>query len=213
MPTVREQRILGIQCSLRTNRAARTMYKVLAQIRDTCPRDFARLKRLLNNVIGRKWKDGTSTGETVRTYENEYDEDKDLRIVYVKEDVEHLVAILAHEFGHVCSRAQEIELRNVGDSELASELTADWYAYKWGFERQIIRWNKVRDRRHHGPLPGETEVIPQPLDPIRGGFWKREYKVKQNFTLVFVKSWHVSQDEFEKQFGLNSQSDGARSVE
>lgn len=68
----------------------------------------------------------------------------------------HLVATIAHECGHVATRASEFEKRDGVDSEWASEMCADWHAFRWGFEKQIRAHAPRRSIAHHAALPGEV---------------------------------------------------------
>ena len=70
---------------------------------------------------------------------------------------EHLVALLAHECGHAVTRARDFNARErYGDGEWASELCADMYAFRWGFEAQMRAEAPFRDFTHHAVLPGQT---------------------------------------------------------
>ena len=98
-------------------------------------------------------------------------------VVKVSTSAEFLASTLAHEFGHACSRWEDLERRQAPSDEWASELTADWYAYKWGFGRLIARQRKTRDHLHHGPGPGETCELGQ-LDRSM-----RRFRVTRSFVV------------------------------
>lgn len=89
-----------------------------------------------------------------------------------------LLATIAHELGHAAATQDDFERRDhvLGDSEWASESCADYYAYRWGFGRQVRKTNQTRDLGHHGGLPGDIIEIGNPLD---GTF--RRYKVTRHF--------------------------------
>jgi hypothetical protein len=58
---------------------------------------------------------------------------------------EYAIAAIAQEFGHACTRFQDLERRGAHiNDEWTSELAADWYACKkWGFAREIRQTRKV----------------------------------------------------------------------
>ncbi len=147
------KRVLGIKCTLKSSNGQRAMREVLRQIQAKCDRDYRRIAGLVLCVRPRRWTDGT-IGQCVPG--GELDDDA-ARTVYLSErrPFAGIVATLAHEFGHVCSTFADCERRNMPDSEWASELTADWFAYKWGFGRLIARERRGRLVRHHGPQPGQ----------------------------------------------------------
>jgi hypothetical protein len=70
---------------------------------------------------------------------------------------EQLVALLAHECGHVAARLRDFHVRDTGlYAEWASEACADRLAFRWGFEREIRADAPHRSLGHHGVLPGEV---------------------------------------------------------
>jgi hypothetical protein len=70
---------------------------------------------------------------------------------------EHLIALLAHECGHAVTRARDFDARRrYGDEEWASEMCADMYAFRWGFESQVRAQAPFRKIAHHAALPGQT---------------------------------------------------------
>ncbi len=66
-----------------------------------------------------------------------------------------LIALVAHECGHVATRERNFTCRDGVSSEWTSELCADMYAFKWGFERQIRINEPFRGFGHHCVLPGK----------------------------------------------------------
>jgi len=86
-----------------------------------------------------------------------------------------VIAAIAHELGHACTTQEDFEKRKrIIDDEWASESCADYYAYRWGFGREIRRHNKTRYVRHHGGLPGD--IITVGIDDI-----VLRYRVTRNF--------------------------------
>jgi hypothetical protein len=82
-----------------------------------------------------------------------------------------MMATIAHEFGHVCTREGDFHKRLLGydDRSLIDELCADIYAYKWGFGRYI-----ARDRGAFSQRPGSTFTAGPP-----GSI--RRYRVTRSF--------------------------------
>jgi len=150
----------GIRCKLRKAGARKAVGKVLRQIKQQFPKDYERLKsrvREIRPLTKRNTEDGT-LGEWKKLSET-----KDPRtwgredgVLYLKEDEgDRLIPTTAHELGHTCTQLTDLLRRGeVPFEEWASELTADWYAYKWGFGRQIAKARKTRNWNHHGPPPG-----------------------------------------------------------
>ncbi|MCC7542328.1 MAG: hypothetical protein IT379_39285 [Deltaproteobacteria bacterium] len=67
-----------------------------------------------------------------------------------------MVAVVAHECGHAVTRESEFTKRDGISSEWASELCADYHAFRWGFEKEIRAHAPFRSLAHHACLPGET---------------------------------------------------------
>ena len=96
-----------------------------------------------------------------------------------------LAAVVAHECGHAVTREAEFEKReSCGDAEWASELCADWHAFKWGFEAEIRHQARRRSIAHHAVLPGETLSQEWEED---GVVVSHVYKVDRNFYLRLVR--------------------------
>ena len=100
----------------------------------------------------------------------------------VRSEGDHLIPTIAHELGHACTREiDRIRRGMVFTDEWCSELAADWYAYKWGFGRQIATARKTRDLTHHGPGPGGEFTI-----TIEGN--EVTYRVSRNFVVRELRS-------------------------
>ena len=87
-----------------------------------------------------------------------------------------LIAIIAHECGHAITREREFEKRDGVSSEWASELCADFHAFRWGFEKQIRAHAHQRSVAHHCVLPGEVISMESSLG-------SQSWKVDRNFYL------------------------------
>lgn len=135
----------------------------LQQIQNRCPKDFRRLQGLVREIRPYDDADEGSMGIWVEDFPTaddpatwHYGTGDTPGIVKLNENMpsDTLPAMLAHELGHAATRLEDLWRRGAIDDEWKSELAADWYAYKWGFGRQIARTRKTRDWRHHGPCPG-----------------------------------------------------------
>jgi hypothetical protein len=87
---------------------------------------------------------------------------------------ENAIANIAHEFGHVCTRFEDLQRRGERiNAEWTSELAADWYACKkWGFGKEVARSRKNRAFLHHGPKPRDVFQ-----------FGEGHYQVTRNFCI------------------------------
>ncbi len=156
--------IHGIKSSLRTLRARQATALVLRHIRSKFPADYARLRervREIRPLSEEETADGT-LGEWKRLpCDPDPDDpgtwDQQAGMVYLAEHGDHhLIATVAEELGHACTRWIDLDRRGeMPVEEWRSELTADWYAYRWGFGSNIARSRKTSDFSHHGPRPGE----------------------------------------------------------
>lgn len=176
----------GIRCSLRTSEARNGTRMVLQQIRSRFPKDYERLKARVREICPlptEETEDGT-LGEWKEIPGLEVPEDRSTwgrveGVLYVKDGKgDHLIPTIAHELGHACTRWRDLERRGaVPFDEWRSEMTADWYAYKWGFGKQTAKARKSRAWRHHGPPPGSEVYLPD----LEG----REitYRVSRNFVV------------------------------
>ena len=161
--------ICGIRVQIKNKRLRKAIRDVLLAIQERRPKDLTRLRSQVRAIVplsDEEAADGTS-GEWKPTpvdpadfpwgmipYELEMRPPGEVAVWEGLEESQ-LVATLAHEFGHACTTSDVLERRNATSDEWASELAADWYAYKWGFGRQIARARKGRDHVHHCAGPGQ----------------------------------------------------------
>lgn len=91
----------------------------------------------------------------------------------------HTVATIAHELGHAATTEYDFDRRyqEIGSPEWASEGCADYYAYRWGFGREIRRHNRERSFAHHGGLPGDV------INPFDNAW----FRVTRNFHYLPVR--------------------------
>lgn len=83
-----------------------------------------------------------------------------------------VLATVAHELGHAATTVKDMERRQAPDDEWAAELSADYYAYKWGFARAIGRTRRWRRLSHHAVGPGQVIGL--------GGRW---WRVSRRFVM------------------------------
>ena len=160
--------IYGIQCSVSDNRLQKTIEHVLRKIRNNWPKDFARIKRRIKIIKWLPKEDDSTLGEVISEdgdscYYYYYDENKLCQILLSRKliglETRQQIAAIAHELGHAATTDTAFEKRQAPRDEWGSELTADWFAYRWGFGREIRLQNKTRDPYHHCAAPGQTFEI------------------------------------------------------
>ncbi len=176
--------ILGVPCSLRSATMRAAVEQVLQQIQQRQPKDFARLVPLVRDITLVPKRDIAAgvMGEWQR--DNRY-VDPDYLIAMGRGDEvgrgvllltdapsDELSAIIAHEFGHVCTRDEDLQRRGDVDGEWASEFAADWYAYRWGYGRMIACNRKTRHLLHHGATPGQVFEVDD-----------QRYRLSRNFVV------------------------------
>ena len=173
----------AIPCRMVNPRICRSIARVLRQIRQRAPEDFTRLRSLVRGFVPlprEDERDGTM-GRWRSNRADTYDFDAQ-GVVQLSPASGAPVAVVAHELGHVCTRDADFENRNdSGDDEWASEMCADWYAYKWGFGRQIARHRRSRSLAHHGPPPRSEFTM------SFGGHVSR-YRVTRGFRVRFLQT-------------------------
>ncbi len=170
-------KIKGIPCTLKSPVAVRLVKKFLAEIAKNHPRDFQKIqsKTTLIKRVPKKEIDLGTRGQVVEVDaevsseaffagafdDNQVEDVFKKVIVFIDEtvkDSESMFVTIAHEFGHVCTTKKDLARRKAPSDEWASEATADWYVYKWGFG-SISRKRNVKYPRHlwhHGAMPGQT---------------------------------------------------------
>jgi hypothetical protein len=158
-------KVYGIDCALSGRRLVRNLRDVLGRIRERRPDDFARIRRRLSIVklLPKKAEDSVTLAEVKGCHYHHYSEVEEVppcqlwlsRRLLDEDDVIQR-AIVAHELGHVATTFEVFERRQSPDEEWGSELSADWFAWKWGFGRELRRLEKTRDWVHHAVGPGKT---------------------------------------------------------
>lgn len=176
MAAIVHHKIHGIRCTLRKPTFIKAIRHVLKRI--TCKRDRARILARVRLVCPSRADEGGS-GRTLGEWVL-YPEPASMTQppappgghamfwkwngvgrVELNEDITdetwEAIAIVAHEFGHVAARQEDANRRGGSNLEWVSESLADYYAFKWGFAREIRKHAKSgRSFGHHGTLPGKS---------------------------------------------------------
>lgn len=189
--------IMGVPCRLRTVRARKAVAQVLRQIRLRYPGDFERLHRKVLRIVplSQRKQHGGTQGEWVKNEVKLSPEEQwqGVRqrdpivldaldgyppgVIYLAEADTNLIALVAHELGHAATRSEDIKRRgDFSSDEWAHELAADWYAYRWGFGREIARDRKTRYVGHH--LSGPNTRFSEECDGVR-----YHYRITRNLCI------------------------------
>lgn len=154
----------GISCRLH-GQVCRTIRDVLRVIGERRPQDLPRLRaRVLSFHHLPRSEQATGTDGWFMAFPprmvsdpvfGQVVEDDDQRRGVVVLPPGAGVATVAHELGHAMATDADLERRNAPEDEWASELAADYHAYRWGFGRAIARARPHRLFTHHGAGPGQ----------------------------------------------------------
>lgn len=171
-------KIYNIPCTLKNQLAVRLVKKFMAEIAKNHPKDFQKIlsKTTLIKRVPKREIDTGTRGQVIKLgtdsskrkdWGKKLVSDKDRNegvfekvIVCIDEtikDSESMFVTIAHEFGHVCTTELDLSRRNAPSDEWASEASADWYIYKWGYGKSFRKVYKKnpRDLLHHGVMPGQ----------------------------------------------------------
>jgi hypothetical protein len=159
----------GIPCTIRSRRIQDAIRRVFAGIQRH-PRDWARLRRHVQRIEwlpkgedsvgdGRWWPDvAHHAGDddvVLHLFRTRGCVQLSRRVCRMPND--HVLGILAHEYGHAVTRASDWSAREgdgISSHGWILEMCADKYAFKWGFEKKV-RALPPRPL-HHSVLPGEV---------------------------------------------------------
>ena len=156
----------GAPCSISMLKVCRAIELVLRAVRSRFPRDYARLAARVAGfrpLTKAERADGTAG----------WWKPLPLRMVrhplfgMVREDDDQgrgVIALtplaslghIAHELGHAAATEDDHARRHAPDDEWTSELTADYYGYRWGFGRDVARDRPARRFAHHCAGPGQV---------------------------------------------------------
>jgi hypothetical protein len=160
----------GIPCFLGAS-MRREIGGVLVRIRNRCRADYQDIIRLVREIkpvsaeeaadgTQGEWRADQGRSDDPSTWSYGIDRTPGVLLLLDEYGDMHTRAVIAPEFGHVCTRMGDRNRRGcIYAEEWISELAADWYAYKWGFGRLIARHRKHRDWGHHAPAPGSTFTV------------------------------------------------------
>lgn len=193
----RQPPVLDIPVTVKSRQLRATIGRVLRQIKRRCPEDFARLKSRVLAIIPLPEEiadDGTRGFWNTCQFETEgfswgascWDaEPSDAGEIAIWEALDEGIqtGVLAHELGHACSTPADLARRRAPAHEWASELAADWYAYRWGFGRDIACNRRHRNVVHHAVGPGQV------IDVNVDGVWCR-YRVTRNHCMQLIEGPH-----------------------
>lgn len=186
-------RIYGIPCRVRSPAVRRAIRIVLGQIRQRAHEDFDRIRRkvrgflpeskreVARGIVGAWKKQLRRPRRSTPEMPEESSEFDCPGWIALSEEDRRPLATVAHELGHACTREEDFFRREGGDWEWTSELCADFYAYKWGFGREIAREKRHRRLAHHGPGRGEVVII-------GSGPALSRYKVTRRFYLRLIQT-------------------------
>lgn len=168
-------KISGIPCSLERRDTRRAVRVVLSRVRDRFPTDNERLRHVVLDiapfeknecemrVLG-EWQARQEDPNDLTTWGFGFGPTPGVLKINESIDLVEPVGLIAHELGHACTVQEVRERRGDVDDEWQSEMAANWYAYRWGFGRNIRRLSHTWDHLHHGPLPGKGFRIEQPYE-------------------------------------------------
>ncbi|MBI1292482.1 hypothetical protein GC173_14780 [bacterium] len=138
--------------------------RCLRRIKKQAPEDFARLQRVVRCVSSYETTRECDLGEWVadprpsdRPEHWDWEDGEMTGQLFIKPDLpeDQLLGVFVHELGHACTVTDDLKpLRSVISDEWSSEIMADKYASKWGFERHLQICRESREMLHHGPPPG-----------------------------------------------------------
>mgnify|MGYP001161690185 FL=1 len=160
-----ETYIHGIPCIGCSKAFLKAIDSTLDRIRAEAHKDYDRLTGLVEAFVACEMEDECTCGRWERLHSRSEDrtpwgfdvDEVPGRILLNKNlQIDFLTSVIAHELGHAATRFEDKLNRGPMSEEWQSELAADWYAYKWGFGREIARHRKIRNWKHHGVGPGKT---------------------------------------------------------
>jgi len=159
--TAQKMEIEGIRCEIEDESIQEIIKRVLNQIKSRAPEDY---QRLCKRVRAFKWfssqeeqeKEGI-LGRSFGWYEEGGEIKLAKRVAELPESRQ--IAVVAHELGHAATTMMDFCKRDVLDEGWTSEICADYYAYKWGFGRQIRAHQRCRVFDHNPLLPGDIVEI------------------------------------------------------
>ncbi len=179
-------KIRGISVKLPAGPLRDAVRKVLDRIGERYPEDLARLQRRVRQVLPLE-PDVDASGVWLPDSEYEWayvlkHEEYCHGELFLAKDLmpsEH-VGVAAHEFGHACTTARVLARRGTEETRWAMELSANWYAYRWGFGRDVAR---IRDYF----LSAEHCIAPDSIAYGRENEKTLTYHVSRRFVVHLIE--------------------------
>ena len=167
--------IKGIDCSkIKHGNIIKVIRNFMNNISTNYPRDYSKILQRVKFIkpVPKKDLKSGAIGEWVKW--------KNTVNVSTKEkDLEMVLFLISHEFGHVCTTKNDLSRRGGPLEEWAHEAAADWYVCKWGYRYLYKKFRKDLKMGHHGAMAGETITI-----GIGSG--SQEYYLTKNFVYKTV---------------------------
>jgi len=186
-------KIYGIRCTLPPKDRVKVK-AVFDRIRQRYPEDFKEIKRLVRAIEPYDGYKENCAGLWRPDLDVDLDEDFQAvsggRCPGIIQLRVSDPATIAHELGHAMTSYEDKRERDAPTEEWASELAADWYAFKWGFGREIGASRKLLSFVHH--CVGPNSWVELSLDGKT-----RRWRVTRNFhmKLLFEKEATPFSDE------------------
>ena len=178
----------GIPCDITTKPICQAIEAVLMRVEGRAPADLKRIRTRVRRFTSVLASDDPQDSElqpsgAFVSRGSDFDDFDAPGEVYIAPEkrTSHL-AIVAHELGHVCTREDDFWHRDGFDSEWTSEMCADFYAYRWGFGRNIGQQRRSRWVGHHGPGPAQEFTTQQ------DGVVRRYRVTRDDFQIKFIQS-------------------------
>jgi hypothetical protein len=170
----------AIPCDVHSEPVQRAVAEVCAAVQLRHPKDWARLRQRVQRISWLLEDDGSTLGQWRVDREHvaqlRIDTEQDPGFADDEERAEFIAcgwiglsprvtelppnvlrAVVAHECGHAVAGFWDLAEREVafGDAQSAAEMSANLYAFRWGFGEDIRAAQPWCDPRHQGFLPGD----------------------------------------------------------
>jgi hypothetical protein len=176
-----------IPCGITIEPICRAIEVVLTRVAGRSPADLQRIRmrvqRFTSVLVSDDPRDREASGAFISKGSDFYEFDAPGEVYIAPEKpYSNALAVVAYELGHVCTRQDDFWDRDGFDGEWASEMCADFYAYRWGFGRNIGQHRRSRSFGRHGPGPG------QEFTTEHDGVVRRYRVTRENFKIKFIQS-------------------------
>lgn len=169
--------IFGINCSQIKKRSIIKLLKgFLLKISTNYPKDFSKILKRVSFI-----KPVSKKNLKVGTLGSWSPHEGILSVSTDEKNLEKILFIMAHEFGHVCTTEKDLDRRASPFIEWAYEAAADWYLCKWGYRGLYKKYRKGCRIGHHGAI-SEDEVNFESLDK------SYTFYLSKNFVYKYITS-------------------------